>query len=122
MAPELISMPTIPRIRPNTTITNDLRGDPPPMVQAATSPSTMTAKYSVELNRRAISAIAGANAITTRMDKVLPQKEATALMNRAKPALPDCANGYPSSAVTAVDAVPGKFRRMEEMDPPYCAP
>jgi hypothetical protein len=49
-------------------------------------------------------------------------KEPMAAMHRAGPALPFLAIWYPSRVVTTDAASPGKFRRIEVVEPPYMAP
>ena len=57
-----------------------------------------------------------------KIDRTPPEKDATALMARAGPALPCLASGLPSIQVTAAEEVPGTLSRMLEIEFPYCDP
>jgi hypothetical protein len=57
-----------------------------------------------------------------KIAKQLPKKEAKVVMKIAAPARPCFAIGLPSRQMMADDGVPGTLRRIDAIEPPYCAP
>jgi hypothetical protein len=121
-APELMSVPTSPRISPSTVIATALRSEPCERTTAPASPSTMSEKYSAGPKVIASSPSQGPAAARTRVDTVPAKNEAIAAMARAAPARPCRAIWCPSRQVTTDDASPGRFTRIDVVEPPYWAP
>ena len=121
-SPELMSVPTQPSIRPSTTMAIPLAGDPWLTADAASSPSSITAKYSAGPKASVTCTRTGAKAVSATIPIEAPTKEAAVVMNNATPALPCWAIGYPSRQVTAAEGVPGRLSRIEAIEPPYSAP
>src|SRR5690625_4582149 len=89
---------------------------------AAIRPSSVREKYSGDWNCRANMASAGAKVDTMMMATQPPKNDERVVNTRAGPARPCLAIGWPSIAVTAEAAVPGRLRRMETVEPPYIDP
>src|SRR5690606_24069331 len=96
--------------------------EPAPSVDAATSPKIIIPKNSTLPKAVAARASSGAASPTTTTAMQEPTKEATAVINSATPALPAWAIGNPSRHVITEEALPGRLRRMEAVDPPYWPP
>lgn len=116
--PELTSVPTRPSITPPTTMVMPLIAEPDDTTDAATRPSAMIEKYSAGPNLNATSATSGENSIIMTMPTLAPKKEATVVIRSATPPRPCLAIGNPSRHVTALAGVPGRFNRIEAVDPP----
>ena len=121
-APEFTSVPMTPRIRPRTIMPMALSSEPRARTTEQTRPSTMREKYSAGPNLRATLARGGANRTMTKVVKVPAKNEPMAEVARATPARPWSAIWYPSRQVTMEEASPGRFTRIEVVEPPYCAP
>ena len=83
----------MPSSTPMTTIANPLIGEPVPMDEAATRPSTIMANSSAGPNFRPTSAIAGENSTSSTRPIMAPTRDAIVVMNKALPALPCLAIG-----------------------------
>ena len=97
--------------------------DPDETLVMILSPNTASAKYSGFENFSATDASIGEKMIKQIALKIPPNVEP----NVDKPsARPGCFNfvaiGYPSRVVATDAGVPGVFKRIAEMDPPYIAP
>lgn len=121
-APEVMSTPTVPSRTPAATVATPFSAPPLLTTEAATSPSSITAKYSVGPKDSAKRASAGDSSTITTMPIMPPPKDATAVMKRATPARPWRAMGCPSMQVIEDDGVPGMLRRIDAIEPPYSAP
>ena len=107
-APVLTSVPHRPSSRPSTIMPIALSSDPWASTIDATSPSTMSAKYSAGPNARASSASAGPASASSRVAIVPATNEAMAAVARATPARPWRARGCPSRAVTTEEDSSGQ--------------
>ena len=88
----------------------------------ATSPSTISEKYSGAWKRRARLASGGARKAITKVATVPAKNEPIAAVASAAPARPCCAMACPSRVVTTEEDSPGRLIRMAVVEPPYCAP
>ena len=86
--PELTSVPISPRSRPNTTMAIALMSEPCASTVAATSPSTISEKYSAGPNLSATSASGGAATAMIRVATQPAKNEPTAAVASAGPARP----------------------------------
>ena len=82
----------------------------------------MSEKYSAGPKASASSVSGAAKAAITNVATVPAKNEPIAAMPSAMPALPCRAIWWPSSAVTTALDSPGMLSRIEEVEPPYCAP
>ena len=115
-------MPMVPSANPNSTIRADFSAFLPVRFVRMINPSTHTAKYSGERKDSARSAILSAVKVSATMPMVPAIKEPQALMANAAPARPFFAMALPSRQVTTLAASPGRFTRMDVVEPPYIAP
>ena len=120
--PEFTSVPTRPSSRPRITIATALITEPCASTTAATRPRTISEKYSDGPNFSAISASGGANIATISVATQPAKNEPMAAVASATPARPCRAIWYPSRQVTTDEDSPGRFTRIAEVEPPYCAP
>ena len=120
--PVLMSVPTRPSIRPSIVIATPLSGEPLANVDPASRPSSISEQISGAPNEKATFAIYGAKKIICRMPKAAPKAEPIIVMPSATPPLPCLVSGKPSRQVTACGGWQGRFSRIEQMAPPYCAP
>ena len=120
--PEMGSSPTEASRRPSAIITSPLTTEAPERVTAMSSPTTARENFSGGPKLRANPAIIGANRVIPRTPTVPATNEPMAAMPRAAPALPFRAIWYPSMQVTTDAASPGRFRRIEVVEPPYIEP
>ena len=120
-APEVMSMPTRPTTMPMTTEVSECTAEPRPSTAAPVMPSTTSAKYSGEPNDSATLASGGANSARMTMPTALPHSDAIVVMNRATPARPWRAIGYPSRHSTA-ETECGMLSNMAPVTAPYTAP
>ncbi len=86
--PEFTSVPTMPRSRPRTIIPIALTSEPRASTTAASSPSTISEKYSAGPNLSATSASGGANAATRSVAKQPATNDPIAATASAVPARP----------------------------------
>ena len=82
----------------------------------------MSEKYSDGPKVMASSPSQGPEAARTRVETVPAKKEPSAAMERATPARPCFAIWCPSRHVTTDEGSPGRFTRIDVVEPPYCAP
>ncbi len=99
-----------------------LSTEPLASVIEAIRPSVISAKYSTGPNSSASLVIGIANTATRKVETVPAKNEPSAAMASAAPARPFLAIWWPSMAVTADEASPGRLIRMAVVEPPYCAP
>ena len=116
------SVPTSPSSSPSTIMAMALTTEPCASTTAATRPSTISAKYSGAPNDCPTRASGGASVAITAVATVPAKNEASAAMVSAAPARPCRAIWWPSMQVTTEEVSPGRFTRMAEVEPPYCAP
>ena len=81
-------MPTSPKSMPSSTMRMDLAVEPPPRMIAATSPISISEKYSGELKRSASCESGVLMAATSSVANVPAMNEPMAAMPSALPALP----------------------------------
>jgi hypothetical protein len=89
---------------------------------AATSPNSISEKYSGERNRSGNCARIGANAAISTVPTQPAKNEPIAATASAAPARPRSAMAWPSMQVTTDDDSPGRLTRIAVVDPPYWAP
>ncbi len=88
MTPEFTSVPIMPSSRPTQTMASALRSEPRASTIAATSPNTMSEKYSAGENFSATSASGGANRAITTVAMQPAANDPIAAMPSAGPARP----------------------------------
>ena len=88
MTPELTSVPTMPNSSPTQTMASALMREPRASTIAATSPNTISEKYSAGPNLSATSASGGANAAISTVATQPAKNEPIAAMPSAGPARP----------------------------------
>ncbi len=120
--PLVTSVPTMPSKSPTTIIPTAFMMDPDASTMDPINPKTITEKYSAGPNFRDRSARGMDNTAIISVATHPAKKEPSAAMVSAAPALPCLAIWFPSRQVTTEDASPGRFIRIEVVDPPYCAP
>lgn len=116
------SVPTNPSRMPSSTMATAFHTDPWASTIDATRPRIIRAKESGAPNCRAMPDSGGANSAMITVETVPAENDAMAAAASAAPARPFRAIRCPSSAVTTLDASPGRFIRMAVIKPPYCAP
>ena len=82
------------------------------------TPNNASMKYSGLVNLSAIDVNGGAINASASTPINVPIIDAVLVTEIANLALPRSANGCPSNAVAAADAVPGMFSRIADMEPP----
>ena len=120
--PLFTSVPTSPKRTPSRIIAIAFSAEPCASVTAMSMPTTRREKYSAGPNWKATSASTGAKAAMITVDTQPAKKEPSAEMVSAAPARPLRAIWYPSMQVTTDEDSPGRFTRMEVVEPPYWAP
>ena len=98
-----------------------LSSEPCASTTDATSPSTISEKYSAGPNLSARLARAARRA-RSRGWRVPATNDPMAAVASATPARPCRAMRWPSSAVTTDEVSPGRLTRIAVVDPPYWAP
>ena len=96
-----------------------LSSEPCASTTEATSPSTISEKYSAGPNLSARLARGGAASAITRVARVPATNEPMAAVASATPARPCRAMRWPSSAVTTDEVSPGRLTRIAVVEPPY---
>ena len=115
-------MPTQPSSSPVRIIASAFRSEPLARVIEATRPSVISEKYSAGPKVSARADSGAAKAAMRNVEIVPAMKEPMAAMLSATPARPWRAIWWPSMAVTAEEASPGRLIRMAVVEPPYWAP
>jgi len=85
-------------------------------------PKTVIAKHSIGPNNNATLDRATAKNISPTRPKVPAIQDPMAEAANAAPALPFLAISCPSKHVTTLAASPGRFNKIDVVDPPYMAP
>ncbi len=116
------SVPTSPSSSPSTIMAIAFTTEPCASTTAAIKPSTISAKYSGAPNDCPMRASGGASIAIIAVATVPAKNEASAATASAEPARPLRAIWWPSMQVTTDEVSPGRFTRIAEVEPPYCAP
>ena len=120
--PVLPSVPTSPTSRPSTIMATALSTEPCASTTAATSPSSISEKYSGAPNDWPMRASGGAKPAISAVAIEPAKNDAIAATASAAPARPCRAIWWPSMQVTTEEVSPGRFTRIAVVEPPYCAP
>ena len=99
-----------------------LMSEPCAITTAESRPSTISEKYSTEVNFSANAASTGAKAARASVPTEPAKKEPSAAIVSAAPARPCRAIWWPSRQVTTEDVSPGMLTMTAVVEPPYCAP
>src|SRR6202044_4164020 len=90
--------------------------------EPANRPSSISEQTSAGPNCNAARTNSGDRNIISVMPQEAPTKEANTVKPSATPPRPCLVIGKPSRQVTARGGWHGKFSKIEQMAPPYCAP